>query len=93
MSTPPRENADFHELFEQHADFVWRVLKRHRVAERELEDACQEVFLVVFRRVSEFDGALRACAPGSTASPCVWPWRIAARHTCDARCSRTNSVR
>ena len=45
----------FKDLFEQHAAFVWRVLRRHGVPERELEDACQEVFLVVHRRLPEFE--------------------------------------
>lgn len=43
-------------LFEAHAAFVWRVLKRHGVPERELPDAVQEVFLVVHRRQGEFEG-------------------------------------
>jgi RNA polymerase sigma-70 factor (ECF subfamily) len=36
--------------------FVWRVLKRHGVPEREIEDACQEVFVVVHRRADTFEG-------------------------------------
>jgi RNA polymerase sigma-70 factor, ECF subfamily len=48
--------AMFKQLFEEHAGFVWRVLRRHGVPEREVEDACQEVFLVVHRRMSEFEG-------------------------------------
>jgi RNA polymerase sigma-70 factor (ECF subfamily) len=32
------------------------VLARHGVRERELEDACQEVFLVVHARLAEFEG-------------------------------------
>lgn len=50
---PP--NDPFRALFDAHADFVWRVLARHRVPERELEDACQEVFMVVHRRLGEFE--------------------------------------
>lgn len=46
----------FRALFAEHAPFVWRVLKRHGVRERDLEDACQEVFVVVHRRLHEFDG-------------------------------------
>jgi RNA polymerase sigma-70 factor, ECF subfamily len=46
----------FKQLFEEHSGFVWRVLRRHGVPERELEDACQEVFLVVHRRIPEFEG-------------------------------------
>jgi RNA polymerase sigma-70 factor (ECF subfamily) len=55
---PPSSNAelDVALLFEAYSAFVWRVLKRHGVAERQLEDACQEVFLVVHQRRDEFEG-------------------------------------
>lgn len=46
----------FKTLFSEHADFVWRALRRHGVPERELDDARQEVFIVVFRRLSTFEG-------------------------------------
>ena len=35
---------------------MWRALQRHGVPERELADACQEVFLVVHRREAIFEG-------------------------------------
>jgi RNA polymerase sigma-70 factor (ECF subfamily) len=43
-------------LMREHASFVWRVLRYHGVRESQLEDASQEVFLVVFRRLAEFEG-------------------------------------
>lgn len=43
-------------MFEAYSAFAWRVLKRHGVAERHLEDACQEVFLVAHRRRDDFEG-------------------------------------
>jgi RNA polymerase sigma-70 factor (ECF subfamily) len=46
----------FRSLFEAHSAFVWRVLARHGVRPAELEDACQEVFLVVHARFTEFEG-------------------------------------
>jgi RNA polymerase sigma-70 factor, ECF subfamily len=46
----------FRELFRAHAPFVWRVLRRHGVRDAELEDLCQEVFVVVHRRLAEFAG-------------------------------------
>lgn len=55
MSDAPRQH-EFRELFRQHAPFVWRVLRRHGVAPADLEDVCQEVFTVVHRRLSEFEG-------------------------------------
>ncbi|MET0339959.1 MAG: sigma-70 family RNA polymerase sigma factor [Polyangiales bacterium] len=56
-ATPsPAPGLDCGALFDEHASFVWRVLKRHGVPERELADACQEVFLVVHRKLAEFEG-------------------------------------
>jgi RNA polymerase sigma-70 factor (ECF subfamily) len=43
-------------LMREHAAFVWRVLRYHGVRQSQLEDASQEVFLVVFRRLAEFEG-------------------------------------
>lgn len=37
-------------LVREHVDFVWRTLRRLGVPERELDDAVQEVFMVVARR-------------------------------------------
>ncbi|MDF2694899.1 MAG: polymerase sigma factor RpoE [Labilithrix sp.] len=50
------------ELFESYAAFVWRTLRYHSVAERDLDDVSQEVFLIVFRKLPNFDphGSLRA---------------------------------
>ena len=55
VTTPPRDEA-FTGLFREHAPYVWRVLRRLGVAEADVEDACQEVFLVVHRRAESFDG-------------------------------------
>jgi RNA polymerase sigma-70 factor (ECF subfamily) len=42
-------------LHRAHADFVWRTLQRLAVPEADLEDAFQEVFIVVHRRLHTFD--------------------------------------
>lgn len=49
-------------VFDQHADFVWRVLKRLGTPGPEIEDALQEVFLVVARKLPTYEerGELRA---------------------------------
>ena len=39
-----------------HADFVWSALQRFGVRDRDLEDALQEVFIVVHRRLDSYDG-------------------------------------
>lgn len=46
----------FDEVYRDHVGFVWRNLRRFGVPEPELEDAAHEVFLVVHRRLPEFDG-------------------------------------
>jgi RNA polymerase sigma-70 factor, ECF subfamily len=46
----------FAEVYEQHFDFVWRSLRRLGVDPSALDDAVQEVFLVVHRRLGEFEG-------------------------------------
>jgi RNA polymerase sigma-70 factor (ECF subfamily) len=60
----------FRTLFDLHAAFVWRVLARHGVPRRELEDGCQEVFLVLFRRADEL-------ASGSSVR--TWLYGVAVR--------------
>ena len=49
----------FRQLFDAHLAFVWRTLRRHGVREADLPDACQDVFLVVHRRLAEFEGRSR----------------------------------
>lgn len=41
--------------FEEHHDFVWRTLRLMGVAVMDLDDATQEVFLVLSRRIDDFD--------------------------------------
>jgi RNA polymerase sigma-70 factor, ECF subfamily len=45
----------FQELYERHFDFVWRMLRHLGVREADLPDACQDVFLVVYRRYPSFE--------------------------------------
>lgn len=47
---------DFAAIYEQHAVFVWRSLRLLGVHPDSLDDAVQEVFLVVHRRLGEFEG-------------------------------------
>lgn len=47
---------DFREIYDAHLPFVWRSLRRLGVREPDVPDAAQEVFLVVYRRLSEFEG-------------------------------------
>jgi len=47
---------DVEELFAEHVDYVWRSLRHLGVAEADLEDQTQEVFLVAYRRYATWDG-------------------------------------
>jgi RNA polymerase sigma-70 factor (ECF subfamily) len=68
--------VDFPPLYQENAAFVWRSLRRLGVREADLPDAAQEVFLVVHRRLHEYDGA----SPVRT-----WLFAIAMRCASDHR--------
>jgi len=51
-SAPRQEGVE--EICAAHMDFVWRNLRRLGVAESSIDDAVQDVFLVVHRRLPEF---------------------------------------
>jgi RNA polymerase sigma-70 factor (ECF subfamily) len=46
----------FERVYRAQFDFVWRVLRGMGVAEAQLEDATQEVFMVVLKKLESFDG-------------------------------------
>lgn len=46
----------FDEVFRLHAPLVWRALRRLGVREADVEDLCQEVFVVVHRKLPDFEG-------------------------------------
>jgi len=48
---------DVAQLHDEYAEFVWRNLQRLGVRPSELEDALQDVFMVVHRRLDSFDGS------------------------------------
>jgi len=49
------EAPHFETVFAEYAPFVWRVLRRMGVADSDLEDICQEVFVVVHRKLPAFE--------------------------------------
>lgn len=49
----PTRAARIRALLEQHFDFVWRSLRRFGVQEGDVDDAAQEVFVVVARRLDQ----------------------------------------
>ena len=46
----------FREVYDAHFAFVWKALRRLGVREADVPDAVQEVFLVVHRKLREFEG-------------------------------------
>jgi len=44
------------QVYEQHADFVWRTLRRLGVVEGEARDATHDVFLIVHGQLGSFEG-------------------------------------
>lgn len=79
--------ASFATLFADHAPYVLRVMRHLGVAERDLQDQCQEVFVAVFRGLSGFAGrsALRTWIYGI----CV---RVASNHRRRAHVRRERPV-
>ena len=47
----------FREIFDSLAPYVWRTLRRLGVHHADVDDMCQEVFVVVHRRLPDFSGA------------------------------------
>ena len=66
----------FEDVYAQHASFVWRVLRGMGVGDAIIEDAVQDVFIVVHRRLGAFDGRH---------SVKTWLFEIAYRIACEYR--------
>lgn len=64
------------EVFRKEAPFVWRALRRLGVREADIEDVCQEVFVVVHRKLGDFEGR---------SSMRTWIYGICARTASDYR--------
>lgn len=58
-ATKPNVNLDVTQLHDEYADFVWRSLQRLGVDLGSLEDALQDVFMVVHRRLDSYDGTAK----------------------------------
>lgn len=53
--TPPPVALQTATVYDAYAPFVWRSLQRMGVPESDLEDALQEVFIVVHRKLDQYD--------------------------------------
>lgn len=49
------ERPQFRDIYDQYFDFVWRCARRMGVGEKALDDAVQDVFVVVHRRLGDFE--------------------------------------
>lgn len=77
----------FDELYDECFDFVWRNLRRLGVLEANLADAAQEVFIVVHRRLPDFEA--RAAVRSWVYSIVV---RVARQHRRSARRKPTSPL-
>lgn len=53
---PRRQPLVFDDVYREHFSFVWRAAKRLGASEGSLDDVVQEVFVVVHRRLDDFEG-------------------------------------
>src|SRR5688572_14081669 len=76
QSSRPEDLPSVTEVFEQELPYVARVLRYFGVPDSDLADICQEVFVVVHRKLSEFEhrSAIR-----------TWLFRISQRTASDYR--------
>jgi RNA polymerase sigma-70 factor (ECF subfamily) len=52
----PVDDATFRRIYDENVRWVWHALRRFSVAEKDVMDAAQNVFLVVHRKLPEFEG-------------------------------------
>jgi RNA polymerase sigma-70 factor (ECF subfamily) len=55
-AAPRIARADLARTYDEHGAYVYRALRHLGVADSDLDDAVQDVFLVLVRRAEEFDG-------------------------------------
>lgn len=67
------------EIYERHAEFVWRIVRRHGIPDAEAQDVMHEVFLIAQRRLPQYDGR---------ASITTWLFHIARGVTSNLRRGR-----
>lgn len=83
---PARDPADeplgLAELYRKHAGFVWRSSRRFGVPDEALEDVVHEVFMIVRRRLHDFD---------RRAAPTTWLYGITRGVAANVRRSRARA--
>ena len=73
---PEPSKTAFRALFDRHAPYVWRCLRRLGVPAADAEDLCQEVFVVAHGKLAQLDAgdAMRAWLYGVAVRK-VWDYR------------------
>jgi RNA polymerase sigma-70 factor (ECF subfamily) len=71
LVAPATGALSFQQVYEEHFHYIWRCLRGLGVSEHALDDAAHDVFLVVQRKLSGFDG--------SEARLTTWLYEIALR--------------
>ncbi len=79
---PQRATPPLEQVYREHADLVWRLLRHLGVADAHRDDVFHEVFLVVHRRLADHDGrsALTTWLFGITRNVVLHHRRSQARH-------------
>jgi RNA polymerase sigma-70 factor (ECF subfamily) len=87
VSAPTQSSARpaLDDVYREHFSFVWRSAKRLGIGESSLDDVVQEVFVIVHRRLGEFEGrsSLRTWLFGITLRVARDHRRSAARKSAD----------
>lgn len=52
----PGAASTVRQVFDEHASYVWRTFRHLGIPEADVPDLCQEVFVVVHRKLGEFEG-------------------------------------
>lgn len=78
----PASPPTLEQVYRDHADFVWRVLRTLGVEDAGRDDAFHEVFMVVHRRLADYDGraSLSSWLFGITRNVALHHRRSHARH-------------
>jgi RNA polymerase sigma-70 factor (ECF subfamily) len=56
LALPARPSAEFEAVYREYFRFVWRCIKRLGIEGPAIDDVVQETFLVVHRRLADFEG-------------------------------------
>jgi RNA polymerase sigma-70 factor (ECF subfamily) len=76
LPEPEPASLAFESVYREHFAMVWRVLRRFGVPESDLPDAAQDLFVVVHRKLGDFDGRCRVS---------TWLYAICIRVASDRR--------